>query len=158
MVCHGAQVAWGAHPFRVRHSVDSAGRPLLLCRTDGALDRTLRPVDGESDTAAVLCVAAAVPVRGAKVWVSGWVEPLNGDEARAAALEFAAVNPLSDLLGIGSGQTLYRMDVAEVRLECPAGHLREIDPVDYAAAEPLPVAVGGSPGLTAVVEPNEPVM
>jgi hypothetical protein len=39
------QVAWGAHPFRVRHSVDAEGRPLLLCRTDGALDRTLRPVD-----------------------------------------------------------------------------------------------------------------
>lgn len=140
-----AQVAWGAHPFRVRHAVDGEGNPLLLCRTAGELDSTLRPVEGESDTAAVLCVTASVGRhRGAKVWISGWVAPLSGAQARDAAIEFAAVNPLSDLLGIGDGHTLYRMDVAEVRLECPGGHLEEIDPADYAAAEALPVFGSGS--------------
>ncbi|GAA1399340.1 hypothetical protein ACFQZ4_14155 [Catellatospora coxensis] len=129
-----AQVPFHASPYRVRHATDHEGRPMLLCREGGQLDDALRPRVGEGDdTAVVLAVGES---RGARVWVSGWATALEGIEARAAALEFAAVNPVSDLLDVDRGFRLYRMDVAEVRLECPTGHLTEIDVEDYAAAEP----------------------
>ncbi len=129
-----AQVPYHSSPYRVRHATDQAGRPLLLCREGGRLDGALTPREGD-DTAVVLAVGE---VRGARVWISGWATALEDIEARAAALEFAAVNPVSDLLDVGRGFRLYRMDVAEVRLECPAGHLAEVDADDYAAAEPEP--------------------
>lgn len=129
-----AQVPYHSSPYRVRHATDQEGRPLLLCREGGRLDDALTPRDGD-DTAVVLAVGEA---RGARVWISGWATALEDIEAKAAALEFAAVNPVSDLLDVGRGFRLYRMDVAEVRLECPTGHLSEVDADDYAAAEPVP--------------------
>lgn len=127
-----AQVPFHTSPYRVRHATDNEGRPLLLCREGGQLDRALRPSEGD-DTAVVLAIGEP---RNARVWISGWAAPLEDIEARAAALEFAAVNPVSDLLDVGRGFRLYRMDVAEVRLECPTGHLTEVDADDYAAADP----------------------
>ncbi|WP_212825748.1 hypothetical protein [Catellatospora sp. TT07R-123] len=123
---------WAESPFRVRHAVDSVGRPLLLVRGGGALDRALTPRDGDEDVAMVLMVGGD---RG-RVWISGWAAELDGLAARAAALEFAGINPVSDLLDVGRGFRLYRLEVAEVRLQCPAGHLTEVDVDDYAAAEP----------------------
>ncbi|MDI1464818.1 hypothetical protein QEZ54_27995 [Catellatospora sp. KI3] len=127
-----AQVPWADSPFRVRHAVDSVGRPLLLVRVGGALDRALTPRDGDEDTAMVLAVGGD----RSRVWISGWATGLAGLAARAAALEFAEANPASDLLDVGRGFRLYRLDVAEVRLQCPAGHLTDVDADDYAAAEP----------------------
>ncbi|MBV1852410.1 hypothetical protein [Catellatospora tritici] len=127
-----AQVPWAKSPFRVRHAVNSVGRPLLLVRAAGALDQALTPRDGDEDIALVL----AVGDDRSRVWISGWASVLEGLAARAAALEFAETNPAGDLLDVGRGFRLYRLDVAEVRLQCPAGHLTEVDADDYAAAEP----------------------
>lgn len=125
-----AQVAWSASLYRVRHALDSEGRPLLLCRSGGALDRVLIP----GDVATVIAVSRAE----GRVWISGWAMPLQGEDARAGAIEFAARNPLSDLLDVGRAFRLYRMDVAEVRLEC-ADELVEVDVDDYASAVSEPV-------------------
>ncbi|HCT76021.1 MAG TPA: hypothetical protein DGG94_03765 [Micromonosporaceae bacterium] len=125
-----AQVAWSASLYRVRHALDSEGRPLLLCRTGGALDRVLCA----GDVATVITVAGC---RG-RVWISGWAMPLLGDDARAGAMEFAARNPLSDLLDVGNAFCLYRLDVAEVRLE-HADELIDVDVDDYASAVSEPV-------------------
>lgn len=123
--CGGiAQVAWCSRPFSVRHAHDREGRPLLLCRAGGALDRALAP----GDVAVVLNFAG-------QVWISGWSFPLDGAEARAAALDFADVNPLSDLLDVGRGFRLYRVDLAEVRLK-KGGRLIDVDVIDYAASSP----------------------
>lgn len=127
-----ARIAWSVSPYRVRHATDREGRPLLLVRASGALDMALHAGDGES-TAMVLAVSRA---DRARVWISGWAAALDHLAARAAALNFAVVNPVGDLLGVGRDFRIYRMDVAEVRLECPNGDLFEVDVDEYAAAEP----------------------
>ncbi|RAO47507.1 DUF2470 domain-containing protein [Micromonospora saelicesensis] len=63
---------------------------------------------------------------------------LRGDEARDAAVEFAAVEPTGDLLDLGTRFRLFRFEVVEVRWE-RAGVVHRIDPVEYAEAEPDPV-------------------
>jgi hypothetical protein len=121
------RVVWQPHPFRVRHALDPSGRPLLLCRAGGALDNALT-----SNDAVVLSVC-----RGRdQAWIGGWAAPVPGI---AAALEFAATRPLGDLLDVGRGYGIYRVDVAEIRLRRGDGPMEEIDVDDYAAASSEPV-------------------
>ena len=124
------RVAWSEGLFRVRYALDREARPLLLCRAGGSLDLALAP----GDVAVVINVAGPAE----RVWISGWAQALEGLAARAAAIEFALSNPLSDLLDVGRGFCLYRLDVAEVRLE--RGHtLIDIGIDDYVAAASEPV-------------------
>jgi hypothetical protein len=125
-----ARVAWSEGLFRVRYALDREGRPLLLCRAGGSLDLALAP----GDVALVITVAGAAE----RVWISGWARALDGLAARAAAIEFALVNPLSDLLDVGRGFCLYYLDVAEVRLECGRTVI-DVDIDDYVAAASEPV-------------------
>ncbi|MEJ3747766.1 DUF2470 domain-containing protein [Actinomycetes bacterium KLBMP 9797] len=141
-IAGSAHIACRPGPHRVRHAADHAGRVLLLVPADSDLARALRPTDGADDTAVVLDVQDVPPVAGApalgRVWVSGWAAPLAGAEARQAALEFADQDPTSDLLDVGQGQVLFRMNPEEVRLE-RAGGMIDIEPEEYAAAEPDPL-------------------
>src|SRR5262245_7733812 len=111
------QIAGRPAPYRVRHATDCSGQVLLLSRTGGELAEALFPASGMADIAAVLAVADAPPVAGApnlgQVQISGWVQVLTGDAARAAALEYVEVNPTSDLLDLGRGFVLHRMEVAQ---------------------------------------------
>jgi hypothetical protein len=77
----------------------------------------------------------AAPSLG-RAWVAGWARPLTGTGARDAALEFATVRPSGDLLGLGRGFVLYRVEVVAVRLEPPA------NPQPYGAT----VEDGAAPG------------
>jgi hypothetical protein len=137
-----AHIACRQGPYPVRHVTDSQGRMLLLAPRDGALATALRPAEGVDDTALVLDISDVPPVVGApslgRVWVAGWAVALSGDEARAAALDYADTDPASDLLDVGDSQVLHRMDVAEVRYE-RNGVLVDVDPDDYALAEPDPL-------------------
>ena len=137
-----AHVACRPGPFPVRHVTDDHGRILLLSPRDGALATALDPADGTDDTAMVLDIADVPPMAGSpalgRVWVSGWARRLDGDEARAAALDYAAIDASGDLLDVGAGQVLHRMDVAEVRYE-RHGVLLDIDTDEYAAADPDPL-------------------
>jgi hypothetical protein len=121
---------------------DRQGRPLLLVPADGTLATALRPQPGNDDTALVLDIRDVPPMSFSpalgRVWVSGWVARLSGDEARSAALDYADTDACGDLLDIGETRSLYRMDVAEVRFERD-GHLVEIDPDDFAEASPDPL-------------------
>lgn len=123
-----AQVAWASGPFRVRHATDAEGNPILLCRTGGDLSRALAPRDGD-DVAVVLTVEG----HAGRVWISGWSHPIHEHAARAAALEFAAANPVSELLDVGRGFELHHLDVAEVRLE-RCGDLVDVELEEYTAA------------------------
>jgi hypothetical protein len=129
-------------PIPVRHVTDAHGRPLLLVPSGGTLATALRPQPGNDDTALVLDIRDVPPMSFSpmlgRVWVSGWAARLSGDEARAAALDYADTDACGDLLDIGETQSLYRMDVAEVRFERDE-HLVEIDPDDYAEASPDPL-------------------
>ncbi|MEV0645351.1 DUF2470 domain-containing protein [Phytomonospora sp. NPDC050363] len=129
-------------PLRVRHATVSDGTPLLLVRDGGSTAAALACEPGD-DVAALLCVDDVPPLAGSptlgRLWLSGWATALVAEDARDAALAFAAVNPAGDLLAVGEGYTLYRLDVAEVRLERRSGWI-DVDLDAYAAAEPDPVA------------------
>jgi hypothetical protein len=136
-------VACQPAPIAVRHAIDCAGRPILLARDGEALATALRPRPGATDVAAVLSVVDRPPVPGApdhgRVWVSGWATRITGEqEARHAALEFADTNADNDLLDVGHGVTLYRIEVEEVRLE-RRDTLTSVDPEEYTAADADPL-------------------
>ncbi len=137
-----AHIACRPGPFPVRHVADSAGRLLLLSPQDGVLTAALRPAEGTDDTALVLDISDVPPAAGApslgRVWVAGWARRLAGAEARAAALDYAEVDPAADLLDVDDGQVLHRMEVAEIRYE-RHGVLADVDPDEYAAASPDPL-------------------
>ncbi|RIV38349.1 DUF2470 domain-containing protein [Micromonospora radicis] len=126
----------------VRHVTDPDGRVLLLVPVVSDLVPALRPRDGADAVAAVLDVLDLPPVAGApslgRALVSGWVRRLDGERARAAALDFAAVAPTGDLLDVGTRFGLFRFEVAEARWE-RGGEPRRIDPVAYAEAEADPL-------------------
>lgn len=136
-----ASIACRPGLFPVRHLTDADGRLLLLAPADGALTEALRPTDGD-DTAVVLDIPDVPPVVGApsagRVWVAGWAAALDGAQARAAALDWAATDPTGDLLDVGHGQVLHRVDVAEIRLE-RSGLTVDVDPDEFAAAVPDPL-------------------
>ncbi|GAA2901120.1 hypothetical protein Acy02nite_12380 [Actinoplanes cyaneus] len=137
-----AHIACHPGPLPVRHVTDAQGRPLLLVPSGSTLTTALRPQPGNDDAALVLDVRDVPPMSSSpaigRVWVSGWAARLTGDEARAAALDYADTDACGDLLDIGESQALYRMDVAEVRFERHE-KLVEIDPDDYAEASPDPL-------------------
>jgi hypothetical protein len=137
-----AYVACRPGPHQVRHAVDPHGRVLLLVSVVSDLALALRPAGGTGDAAVVLDVRDLPPGAGApslgRVWVSGWARALDGQEARRGALDFSEVDPTSDLLEVGRRFVLYRFEAAEVRLE-RAGTAIDIDPEEYAAAEPDPL-------------------
>jgi hypothetical protein len=135
------QIAYRFESYRVRHATDCAGQVLLLSRAGGPLAEALAPAEGAGDVAAVLTVADVPPPAGARslgqVWISGWAAVLTGAAVREAALEYAETNPTSDLLDVGRGFVLHRIDVADVRLE-RRGAMVDIDPDEYIRAEPDP--------------------
>ncbi|MFG1870896.1 DUF2470 domain-containing protein [Micromonospora arborensis] len=129
-------------PHHARHVTDPDGRVLLLVPVASHLAAALQPVAGGSDVAVVLDVLDLPPAAGApglgRAWVSGWAGELHGDEARHAAVDFAAVEPTGDLLDLGTRFRLFRFEVVEVRWE-RAGVVHRVDPGEYAEAEPDPV-------------------
>ncbi|WP_431886905.1 DUF2470 domain-containing protein [Micromonospora wenchangensis] len=137
-----AHLARTPGPQQVRHATDPQGRVLLLVPTVGDLATALTPPTGDTDVATVLDVLDLPPTAGApslgRAWLSGWAERLDGDEARQAAVDFAAVRPTGDLLDVGSRFALHRFAVSEARWE-RAGATRLIDPQAYAQAEPDPL-------------------
>jgi len=152
-----AHIACRQGPFPVRHVTDANGRVLLLSPRDGDLTAALRPVadngvagngvadngvGDQGDTALVLDIIDVPPVAGGpslgRVWIAGWAVALTGEQARAAALDYADTDAATDLLDVGDSQVLHRMDVAEVRYE-RNGALFDVDPDEYAAATPDPL-------------------
>jgi uncharacterized protein DUF2470 len=72
------------------------------------------------------------------VWLSGWLTPVSGPDARAAAVAFAEVAPVGALLDVGRGTTLLSLDLAEVVLgEC--GTVTEVEPGEFLGAAPDPL-------------------
>jgi len=144
-----AHVAWWPEPLVVRHATDCSGRPMLLCRDNETLATALRAraMSGAAapppGAAVVLTVEDRPPITGApslgRAWVSGWAAPPKGSaQLREAALEYAETHADDDLLGLGRGTQLHRLEVQAVRLETGDGILT-VDPQDYTAADPDPL-------------------
>ena len=137
-----AHIARRQGPFPVRHATDPEGRVQMLTPAGGAVAAALRPVPGTDDTAVVLDVADVPPTADApslgRVRVAGWAVELTGAEARDAAIQYADVEAAADLLDVGAGQVLHRMEPLEIRLE-RGGLVIAVDPDEYAAAVPDPL-------------------
>jgi hypothetical protein len=125
------------------HATTAAGQVLLVVPTDGDVCSAVRR-SADGDLAALLMVTDHAPVRlrepvRAQVWLSGWLTPVGSADVRAATLAFADVAPVGALLDVGRGNSLLRLDLAEVVLgEC--GTVTELTPEDYLAATPDPLA------------------
>ncbi|GAA0566732.1 hypothetical protein GCM10010172_58210 [Paractinoplanes ferrugineus] len=137
-----AHIACRPGPLPVRHVTDAHGRVLLLSPADGAFTTATRPPTGSADIAMVLDITDVPPMAGSpalgRVWVSGWVTRLEGDELRRAVLDYADIDATGDLLDVGDTQVLHRMDVAEVRYERNE-KLVDVDPDAFAEATPDPL-------------------
>lgn len=127
-------------PAPVQHTVLADGTPLLLVPDETAA--ALRsPAPGTDDVAVLVAVPDLPPYpdeaasKGEAVAV-GWAAPLP--DQRAAADTFAAVRPLPELLDVGHGRTLYRVDLAELRLDRD-DQVQVIDSDDFRCAAPDPV-------------------
>jgi hypothetical protein len=125
------------------HTTTGSGQVLLVVPTDGEVCTAVRR-SADGDLAALLMVTdhAPVPLREAvraQVWLSGWLTPVEPADRQEALLAFADVAPVGALLDVGSTATLLSLDLAEVVLgEC--GSVTELDPDDYLAAAPDPLA------------------
>ncbi|RBY84779.1 DUF2470 domain-containing protein [Blastococcus sp. TF02A-26] len=133
----------GREPARpLAHATTAAGQVLVLVPSGGEAAAAVEH-SPERDLSALLMVSdrAPVPLRDpvrAQVWLSGWLTPVPERDARAAALEFAAVRPAGDLLDVGRTTTLLRLDLAEVVLR-EGERCTEVGPADFAAARPDPL-------------------
>lgn len=134
------QVAWNETMWTVNASAGPDGTPLLLLPDDDGLTAALRDSRG-LDTAVALRFDDEPPLPCApwlgSAWIAGWAEPVPESGQRDAALAYAEVNPVPELLDLGDGTTMWRVNVAEVRLQ--AGRdLTEVGAAEFAAAEPDP--------------------
>jgi hypothetical protein len=125
--------------FTVRHATDPAGNLLLLMAYQDPAAHALRAIRHAAETPVTLTVDDTPPVPGAPIrgraWVSGWATPLAGDAARDAAMDFATTHVTGDLLLLGSGFVLYRVEVDAVRLRHAMATL-DLNSADYAQAAP----------------------
>ncbi|WP_409332503.1 DUF2470 domain-containing protein [Trujillonella humicola] len=133
----------GREPARpLAHAVTADGRLLLLVRSDGETAAAVEAGPGRDVSALLMvCDRAPVPLRDpvrARLWLSGWLTPVPPHDLRAAALAFADVRPVGDLLDVGSGVTLLRLDLAEVVLR-EGERCTEVSPGEFAAARPDPL-------------------
>lgn len=130
------------------HGADGSGRPLLLV-ADGTYLARHAAADAEGEIVVVRAVdVCPVPmpdrVRG-EVLVGGVLTEVPAIDLTAALVALAERDPSGDLLDVGAGRTLLRVDVLEVRLEdrlgC-CGHPIPVEPDAFAAARPDPLADG----------------
>jgi len=125
------------------HTTTAHGQVLLVVPTDGEVCTAVRG-SADGDLAALLMVTdhAPVPLQDAvraQVWLSGWLTPVEPGDQQEALLAFADAAPVGALLDVGSTATLLALDLAEVVLG-EGGTVTELDPDDYLAAAPDPVA------------------
>ncbi|WP_448612634.1 DUF2470 domain-containing protein [Modestobacter sp. URMC 112] len=125
------------------HATTACGQVLLVVPGDGAVaDAVAGAPDGDLAALVLVTDHAPVPLRDpvrAQVWLSGWLTAVRPADLRAATLAFADVAPVGALLDVGRGNTLLRLDLAEVVLR-EGGAVAEVAPSDYLAAEPDPLA------------------
>ena len=132
------------------HATTAEGQVLVVVPTDGEVCAAVSGAR-DGDLAALVLVTdhAPVPLRDpvrAQVWLSGWLTPVRPADERAATLAFAEVAPVGDLLDVGRGNTLLRLDLAEVVLG-EGGAVAEVAPEAYLAATPDPLAGIEAPAL-----------
>jgi hypothetical protein len=136
------RVAGWPQPLPASHATDCAGRPMVLARVGTDVARALGAVDSRRRVAALLTVEDRPPVDRApslgRVRVGGWVHRLSDAEADLARHEFAEHNPVADLFDVGSGVSLYAIEVDRVQVQ--RGHTtHDVEVEDFIVADPDPL-------------------
>lgn len=135
-------VGMGAPPVTplVHHIRADGSAVLLLADDEPVLDRIRDAVGGRF--AAMLEIADQAPVDlrepiRALLWVNGGLRIPDEASARSTALQVADTHPHPDLLGLGHGLTMVRLDPGSAVLSDAEG-TASLSPVALAAARPDP--------------------
>lgn len=136
------RAAEGREEISLPHATGADGRPLILSRWGDGLARLRAEGHTRSGPRVELAVTDVPPMPHAptfgRVRLSGRLRRLTVAEAEAAALEFAEINPVADLLDVGRDASLHKIEVDRVHLGCHhAGRL--LDTAEYTDAEPDPL-------------------
>lgn len=128
--------------YRVQQLTDVTGQLLLLVDDDSALHRRLQPALAPAerpDLPGILDVLDVPPgqlcLPRARLCAMGWAEPIEPQDQLRYADAAAAARPLGALLEVSSGRTLYRFDVAEMRVTTGSG-TSLVETAAFAAAKP----------------------
>jgi hypothetical protein len=124
----------------VAHATAADGGVLVAARRDSRAWLTLL-LNG-SDEPAILCVDDEPPFPDSpglgRVHVGGWLTRLETDDLQAAGMAFAEQNPFEDLLDLGRGVDLFRLEPGEICLQ-RSGEVIRIEPHEFAGARPDPL-------------------
>lgn len=123
----------------VHHIRADGSGVLLLADHEPVLDR-IRTAGGEFAAMVELTDRAPVPLREpvrGLLWITGRLRIPDGDAARRLALQVADVRPHPELLRLGHGATLVRLDPGSAVLSDAEGSAA-LAPVELAAARPDP--------------------
>lgn len=131
--------------YRVQQLTAPDGSIALLVQDGSDLHCRLQTIIESTDLADVPTVLDVLDVPPgqlclprARLCITGWVEALPVAEQRQLAGPVAAARPLGALLDLGTGWTLYRFEMAEIRVTTGAG-TRVVELGEFTAAEPDPL-------------------
>ncbi|WP_213453211.1 hypothetical protein [Rhizomonospora bruguierae] len=123
----------------VAHATTAAGQVLIAARRDS--HAWLALASNGDDAGAILAVDDAPPFpespRLGRVHLCGWVHRVAERDLHRAGLDFAAANPLHDLLDLGADVDLFSLELGEVRLERRDTVLLEAEQFVAATPDPL---------------------
>ncbi|GLZ32587.1 hypothetical protein Lesp02_47750 [Lentzea sp. NBRC 105346] len=131
----------GTRTSPLLHHVHPCGTTLLLLPDEHPLVAALWQ-EPHAEATAMLEIADQAPVplreptRGL-LWITGWIQALDGDEARRAALAVADVRPDPRLLDVGHGATALRLNPASLVVADAEGTC-SLRPEQFAEAAPDP--------------------
>ncbi len=141
----GDAAASGTKAYRVQHLTGRDGEVALLVQNGTELYDRLRLITTSTDLIDVPSVLDVLDVPPgqlclprARLCITGWIDEPPMSVQRQLAARIAGVRPLGSLLDVGTGWTLYRFEVGEIRVTTAAG-TTVVDPEDFVAAEPDPL-------------------
>jgi hypothetical protein len=132
-------------PYPVQQLTDAWGGLLLLVEDASPLQAHLKVLEADArwNGAPVVLDVLDVPpgqavLPRARLSVTGWVESILPADQRRVAQTAAAVRPLGALLDVGTTRSVWRLEVADVRVTTADGvHLVADDEFTAASPDPL---------------------
>lgn len=124
------------------HACDPHGRPLVPVPDDSCPARVIAAsrfpeVPAHLEITSMFPVPVPDRVR-AQAWLTGRLGPVPDAELRQAACRVAELHPWPELLDVGNGLSVLRLQVTEVRIQDGWGWCTVVGLSDYVSARPDP--------------------
>lgn len=117
----------------------ASGEVMMVLPSDGpVVDSVMKARQGRAGALVELADHAPLPLRGqvrGLLWITGWLTLLTGERARERALEVSHELADERLLDIGHTASVLLLEPVSLTLADGEG-AAQIDPADFAAAEP----------------------